>query len=51
MGELYVVFHGQDRVAVGSRLDAALAAQRLAPEITRARAPSSTNSTAAWRSV
>jgi hypothetical protein len=32
MGELYVVFLGQDRVAVGSRLDAALAAQRLAGE-------------------
>jgi len=28
----YVVFHGRDRVAVGSRLDAALAAQRLAEE-------------------
>ena len=28
----YVVFHGQDRVAVGSRLDAALAAQRLAEQ-------------------
>lgn len=32
MDELYVVFHGQDRVAVGSRLEAALAAQRLAGE-------------------
>jgi len=31
--ELFVVFHGQDRVAVGSRLDAALAAQRLAGEM------------------
>ena len=30
--EAYVVFHGQRRVAVGSRLDAALAAQRLAGE-------------------
>ncbi|MBO9543051.1 DUF2239 family protein [Caulobacter sp.] len=32
MEELYVVFHGQDRVAAGSRLDAALAAQRLMGE-------------------
>jgi uncharacterized protein len=32
MDELYVVFHGQARVAVGSRLDAALAAQRLMGE-------------------
>jgi hypothetical protein len=30
--ELYVVFHGQARVAVGSRLDAALAVQRLIGE-------------------
>lgn len=30
--EPYVVFHGQARVAVGSRLDAALAAQRLIGE-------------------
>jgi hypothetical protein len=32
MDQPYVVFHGQDRVAVGSRLDAALAALRLAGE-------------------
>ncbi len=32
MDELYVVFHGSNRVAVGARLDAALAAQRLAGE-------------------
>ena len=30
MDDRYVVFHGQERVASGSRLDAALAAQRLA---------------------
>lgn len=30
--EPYVVFHGQTRIAVGSRLDAALAAQRLIGE-------------------
>lgn len=32
MEERYVVFHGHQRVAAGSRLDAALAAQRLAGE-------------------
>lgn len=32
MDDRYVVFHGRERVAVGSRLDAALAAQRLAGE-------------------
>jgi hypothetical protein len=32
MGEAYVVFHGHDRVAVGSQLDAALAAQQLRNE-------------------
>ena len=32
MEEQYAVFHGQDRVAIGSRLEAALAAQRLVGE-------------------
>ena len=32
MDELYVVFHGPTRVAIGSRLDAALAAQKLIGE-------------------
>lgn len=31
--EQYVVFHGAERAAMGSRLDAALAAQRLAGEV------------------